>query len=168
MTSIVSLARRLAAIPAIVAAIALFLMMTMTFADVLLRSILNSPIEAATELTRILMAVIVFSVLPVISGRGDHIAVDLLDPWFIGAAKRLRDGAVAILCGAMLFWPAERAWALADRARSYGDMTEYLSIPQYYPAMFVAVLTFLTAAVMIGRGLLILFAPKSLMERIGA
>ena len=45
-------------------------MMIMTFFDVVLRSTINTPIEAATELTRILMAVVVFSALPVVSGRG--------------------------------------------------------------------------------------------------
>ena len=43
-------------------------MMIMTFFDVVLRSTVNTPIEAATELTRILMAIVVFSALPVVSG----------------------------------------------------------------------------------------------------
>ena len=135
--------------------------MLMTFADVMLRSIFNAPIEAATELTRLFMAIIVFSVLPVISTRGGHIVVDLLDsiishPLII----RIRDNLMFIICGALLILPAERVSVLAERARSYGDTTEYLNIPQFYIAWFIAAMTFITAIALILRGLLGLFAPS--------
>lgn len=135
--------------------------MLMTFADVMLRSIFNAPIEAATELTRLFMAIIVFSVLPVISTRGGHIVVDLLDsiishPLII----RIRDNLMYVICGALLILPAERVSVLAERARSYGDTTEYLNIPQFYIAWFIAAMTFITAIALILRGLLGLFAPS--------
>ena len=79
------LARVLTAIPVFVACAALFALMVMTFCDVVLRSVANAPIEAATELTRILMAVVIFSVMPAVSARGDHISVDLTD----GLPKRI-------------------------------------------------------------------------------
>ena len=74
--------------PVLLAATALFVMMSMTFFDVVLRSTINTPIEAATELTRILMAVVVFSALPVVSGRAGHISVDVLDWVFTRRAAR--------------------------------------------------------------------------------
>lgn len=129
----------------------------MTFADVVLRSSFDAPIEAATELTRILMAVIVFSSLPVCSGRGEHISVDLLDGYFSAAKARVRDGAIALICGAMLLWPAQRVTVLAKRAADYGDLTEYLQIPQSYIAWGIAGATFVTAIVLIIRGVIILF-----------
>lgn len=135
--------------------------MLMTFSDVILRSTLNAPIEAATELTRLFMAIIVFSMLPVISARGSHIVVDLLDsvirhPLLV----RLRDNLMYVLCGALLILPAERVSVLAERARSYGDTTEYLNIPQFYIAWFIAAMAFVTAVVLIIRGLLGLFTPS--------
>ena len=48
---------------------------------------------------------------------------------------------------------------LAERARSYGDVTEYLGIPQFYIGWFIAVLTFVTSLVLILRGLLLAIAP---------
>ena len=146
-------------LPSLLAAASLFALMAMTFMDVLLRSIFNNPIEAATELTRLLMAIIVFSSLPIISWKGGHIVVDLLDSWFTGKAARIRDVLVDILSGACLLWPALRVWQLAGRAREYGDMTEYLHIPQFYIAYFIAAATFATAVVLIVRGLLSAFAP---------
>lgn len=147
-------------LPTALAVMALFAMMTMTFADVLLRSTANMPIEAATELTRIFMAVLVFSALPIVSARGEHISVDLMDPVF-GRWGRLRDAIISLACGAMLFWPAERVVVLAERARDYGDITEYLGIPQHIIAWFIAILTFATMAVLIIRGVLLLVAPQT-------
>lgn len=165
MQSVILLAQRVSIIPVVVAALALFVLMVMTFCDVVLRSVFNAPIEAATELTRILMAILVFAVMPVISGRGGHISVDLTDSFFNRLRlHNIRDGLVYIACGIMMYWPVMRVWTLAERWRSYGDVTEYLNIPQYYVGWFIAAFAALTAVSMIVTGLLYLIAPR-LLER---
>ena len=148
--------------PSWLAAAALFALMVMTFFDVVLRSTINNPIESATELTRLFMAIIVFSSLPVVTWKGTHIAVDLLDPLFSKTMGRIRDTLIDLICGAVLLWPAIRVWQLADRARSYGDVTEYLNMPQFYIAYFISVSTFASAAVLLVRGVLRIFAPARL------
>ena len=50
---------------------------------------------------------------------------------------------------------------LAERARSYGDVTEYLGIPQFYIGWFIAVLSFVTAIVLVMRGLWLIFSPPA-------
>ena len=111
------------------------------------------------------MAIIVFSVLPVLSFQGGHIVVDLLDRWFQSKwVKRIRDAVVSLLCGALLLLPAQRVSVLAERARSYGDTTEYLSIPQFYIVWFIAAMTFVTAVVLLVKGCLELFAPGLLIS----
>lgn len=158
-----SLIRLSATLPIAVASLALFALMVLTFCDVVLRSAFNAPIEAATELTRIAVAIIVFSALPALSAKGEHIAVDLLDPMFSGMGlARLRDGIVALVCGMMLWLPAERVVDLAWRAHSYGDQTEYLHIPDFYLSGFIALMSFASALALIVRGLLILFAPNAM------
>ena len=164
MVQLIRLAKLAATLPLMLTVTALFLMMAMTFADVVMRSAFNTPIEAATELTRIMMAIVVFSSLPMVSGRAEHITVDLLDPIFPDWMARWRDAIIALACGAILWWPAERVVVLAERARSYGDLTEYLEIPQFYIGWFIAVFTYLTAAALIGRGLVLIFAPAALEE----
>ncbi|MCF4097419.1 TRAP transporter small permease [Maritalea mediterranea] len=163
MHSALKLIRQLSKLPIALASIVLFALMVMTFTDVLLRSALNAPIEAATELTRWFMAIIVFLMLPIISGQEDHIVVDLTDSFFTNKwAVRLRDGIINLACGAMLVWPARQVVVLAERARSYGDVTEFLALPQFYIEWFIAIMTFLTAAVLVVRGLIILIAPQLL------
>ena len=144
-------------IPVVTAAAALFLLMVMTFSDVMLRSMANAPIEQATELTRIFMAIIVFSVMPIVSTNGEHIAVDLTDGLFdrVGLT-RLRDGFLFLICGTLLFWPMQRVWILAERARDFGDITEYLSIPQFLVGWFIAGSLAITMIAMICVGLAIL------------
>ncbi len=163
MPSLIHTARAAARLPLFVASVTLFALMVLTFCDVVLRSAFNAPIEAATELTRLAIAIIVFSSLPVLSARGEHITVDLADPIFdrFGLA-RLRDGLVHTLSGAMLLWPASRVIDLAERARDYGDTTEYLAIPSYLIGWFIAIMTFITAFTLIVLGLLHWFAPHLL------
>ena len=155
-----------ARVPIFVACAALFALMLLTFTDVVLRSAFNAPIEAATELIRILMAVVVFSVLPVISARGGHISVDLTDSLFDRAGvSRIRDAVLYLVSGVMMIWPVQRVWILAERSRSYGDVTEYLAIPQFYIGWFITAAVAMTSAVLIVVGIVHLFAPHFLSER---
>jgi len=157
--------RVLVLVPIWLACAALFALMVMTFSDVILRSSFDAPIEAGTELTRILVAVMVFAVMPHISVNDGHIAVDLTDGIFetLGLA-RLRNGLILILSGGMMYWPVAQVWKLAERTRSYGDVTEYLGLPQYLPMWFIASGITLAALAMLIAGVLTLVAPKLLKE----
>ena len=148
-----------AVLPTWLAAATLFVLMAMTFADVILRSVANNPIESATELTRLFMAIIVFSALPMVSWKGNHIVVDLMDPLFSRILARWRDIVIDIASGVILLWPAKRVWDLAERARDFGDVTEYLGFPQFLIGWFIAFFAFATALTFIARGLTRLFAP---------
>ena len=165
MTPIIRLVRRASALPVAMACIALFALMVMTFCDVILRSAFSMPIEAATELTRILMAILVFSVLPIVSTTNAHIAVDLTDGFFHRLhLARVRDVAIYLSSGIMLLWPVQRVWVLAERARDYGDVTEYLAIPTYLIGWFITLSVAVTALAMIATGLLKALAPHTLSE----
>lgn len=147
---------KLARLPMLFAGLALFIMMWMTFFDVILRSAFNNPIEQTTELTRILMAAIVFSCLPVISARGDHIVVDLLDSFFSSTAGRIRDGFIYMIFGGLLFLPAGRILVLAERSREFGNTTEYIHLPQFLISYFILVSVVVTAISMLLHGLFLL------------
>ena len=157
----------LTAIPAALAATSLFALMVLTFGDVMLRSLFNAPIQVTADLTRLFMALMVFSVLPTLSARGGQISVDLLDGLFARwKLTRLRDALVNLSCGIMLIWPTQRIWVLAERSRSYGDVMEYLGMPLFCIGWFIAAMTALTALVLILRGVMILFWPKLLEKRV--
>ncbi|MDJ0630591.1 MAG: TRAP transporter small permease subunit [Rhodobacter sp.] len=166
MRSLLALIRRIDQIPILIASAALFILMVMTFCDVILRSSFNAPIEAATELTRILVAITVFAVLPHVSASSGHISVDLTDPFFQRFhLDRWRDGIIFVVCGGLLYWPTQRIITLADRTRGYGDVTEYLGIPQHYIMWFIAIATATAGIAMVVSGLLRLIAPDLLRAR---
>ncbi|MDF0603600.1 TRAP transporter small permease subunit [Psychromarinibacter sp. C21-152] len=149
----------IAVLPTWIAAAVLFVLMFMTFADVILRSALDNPIEYASELTRIFLAIIVFASLPLVSWKGGHIVVDLMDPLFSRRMGQLRDIVIDLVCGVILFWPAKRVLDLAERARDFGDVTEYMGFPQFIIGWFIAAFTALTAVVFVLRGLARIFYP---------
>lgn len=152
-------------IPIWIACVALFILMVMTFSDVVLRSSFDAPIEAATELTRILVAVMVFAVMPYISVTDGQIAVDLTDSFFARLRlTRIRNGVILIASGAMLMWPVSQVWTLTERTREYGDVTQYIGFPQYLTMGFIAVGISVAAIAMLISGLLTLFAPRILSE----
>lgn len=155
-------------LPRMLASLALFMLMVMTFSDVILRSVFNAPIEFAADLTRLLMAVMVFSALPVVSAQGQHICVDLLDgPFERGGLSRWRDALTNLFCGVILIWPSSRIYDLAERSRSYGDLMEYLRLPLHYVGWFIAALTAVTALTLILRGLGFVFMPDQMKGRHG-
>lgn len=53
-------------------------MVALTFVDVLGRRLFNTPVFGANDLTEHLMAIIIFSGLPVLTARRAHLSVDLL------------------------------------------------------------------------------------------
>lgn len=155
-------------LPIWLASTALFFLMLLTFADVVLRSVANAPIEIATDLTRVLMATVVFAVMPALSFRGGQISVDLLDGVFRNLRlARLRDIVVTLFCGVILIWPTMRVARLAERSRSYGDTTEYLRMPVFYVEWFIAVMTGLTALALLLRAVLLVVKPELLKVRHG-
>ena len=144
-------------LPIWLATLALFALMCMTFLDVLLRSVANDPIESATELTRLFMAVVVFASLPAVTWYGKHIVVDLMDPLFPPRVARVRDIAIDLACGAILLWPAKRVWDLAERSRDFGDVTEYLGFPQHFAGWFIAAFAAATSLAFLARAIAGLF-----------
>jgi TRAP-type C4-dicarboxylate transport system permease small subunit len=155
--------RLLAQIPVYMACLALLALMVMTFADVTLRSVANAPLSAATELTRILMAIVVFSVMPIVSATGQHVSVDLTDGIFDRLRlSRWRDGVLYLVCGGLLYWPIQRVWVLANRARDYGDVTEYLAIPVHFVGWFITLFLAITMVTMIVTGVVKLARPDLL------
>lgn len=126
-----------------IAAIVLFALMAMTCVDVFGRYLFNAPLDGATELTTLMMAVIVFSGLPIVSASESHICVDMLDR-FMKPVAMIRDvlintlGAVAM---AMVSW---RVWIIAERTKEYGDQTPYLLLPIYPITYFIAIMSAVT------------------------
>ena len=121
--------------------------MVLTCIDVMGRYLFNAPLQGATELTRLLMAGIIFAALPAVCLREDHVTVDLLDTLTPKWLVRARQLVINLTCTVILAVISWRVWLLAERAGQYGDRTEYLQIPVAPVVYFIALMCAMAALV---------------------
>lgn len=119
---------RLTSLFGAVAAVALFAMMVLTFADVFSRKFLGNSITGAVELTELFMLTMIFFALPLASRAGEHIVFDLLDRVLPAAVRRWQQSLANLLTTAIFGGAAWIVWRRANRTADFGDMTSSLEI----------------------------------------
>lgn len=149
--------KRIETLFATVAAISLFAMMMLTFADVVGRKFFDNSLTGAVELTEIFMSLMIYFALPLASMAGEHIVFDLLDRTLPAALLRWQKVISHALTAAILLGAAWIVSQRAGRALEFGDMTATLEIKlwpfQYLVAVMLVVTAFvhLMQAVLAGR-----------------
>jgi len=136
-----------------IAAATLMALMLLTCADVFSRSVFDDSIDGATELTEIGIAILVFAEMPVITWRGGHVVVDILDRMMGNAMLKVLGLLSALLVSTSLYFLAERIYAIAARSLRRGEVTEYLELPVGLIVQYIAVMSWVTAATMITYGI---------------
>ncbi len=111
------------------AALLLFLMMLLTFTDVVGRYVFNFPIPGGFEVTEIMLATMIFAGLPLVSSAGEHITVDLLDSLVPASVNHFRNILISLVATVIMAVVSIRLWEKADEAVDYGDVTAVLHIP---------------------------------------
>jgi TRAP-type transport system small permease protein len=134
-------------------AVTLFALMMVTCVDVVGRYVFNRPLTGSTELTEIAVGIVVFSVLPIISWRNDHIVVDLLDPLFPALAQFIRTIIINICICIGLVFLGRRINVLGERSLSYEEVTEYLEIPAGWMMHFIGYICWVTAFMVVTLGI---------------
>ena len=130
-----------------IAAFVMFMMMSLTFIDVLGRYLLRSPIPGAFELIQFMMPFLIFTVLPVISKEDGHITVTVLDsfvPPHVQWAQKLivQTGSIAAI--------ALVGWCLWHQGQSLNEgryISGYLEWPIGPVAHGMSILCFATLLV---------------------
>jgi TRAP-type C4-dicarboxylate transport system permease small subunit len=131
------------------AALVLFLMMLLTFVDVISRYVFNSPIPGAFEITEMMMATLIFAGLPLVSARMEHITIDLFDPLVPQMLRGLRDALISLMGAVMIGALSWRMWIKAEETREYGDRTAALHIPIAPMTYFMFTMTSLTCVILL-------------------
>ena len=131
----------LIAVPEGISAVVLFALMAMTCVDVIGREILGAPLDGATELTQLMLGLIVFAILPSVCVREEHVSVDLLDIWYPERLVPLRQAILNAIMAVALAFVAWRVWIIADLTAEYGDATEFLEIKLAPITYFIAALS---------------------------
>lgn len=112
----------------LLAGIALFAIMVLTFLDVGGRKLLENSITGSLELTELLMVVVIFGALPLVSERGEHVVFDSLDPYLPDFIKKIQRALVHLLCAAALLALGWLMWKTGREFMQTGETTAQLKI----------------------------------------
>ncbi len=132
-----------------IAALTLTAMVLLTCVDVVGRYFFNQPLTGAFELTEHAMGALVFSSLPLVALRRQHVTVDLFDGLVPTRWKRLQAAIVdlvAAVCTGAIAW---RLWVKALEMRANGETTAVLQFVVHPLVFFMATLTFIAVIVML-------------------
>ena len=112
----------------LLAGIALFAIMLLTFLDVAGRKLLDNSITGSLELTELLMVVVIFGALPLVSERGEHVVFDSMDPYLPEFVQKIQRALVHLLCAAALLALGWLMWKTGGDFLETGETTAQLKI----------------------------------------
>ena len=147
--------RRADAVLGIAASLILFLMMLLTFVDVVARYLFNFPLRGGFEVTELMLLVLIFAGLPLVSHADEHVTMDFIDRILPEAGRRLLVRVVHAICAAVMFFLTWQVWIKAGRIAGYGDTTDVLKITVGPFVYFMAAMILLTGLVHLYK----IFAP---------
>ena len=147
--------RRADAVLGIAASAILFLMMLLTFVDVVARYLFNFPLRGGFEVTELMLLVLIFAGLPLVSHADEHVTMDFIDRVLPEGGRRFVVRAVHALCAAVMFFLTWQVWIKAGKIAGYGDTTDVLKITVGPFVYFMAAMILLTAFVHVYK----IFAP---------
>jgi len=139
--------RRADAVLGIAASLILFLMMLLTFVDVVARYLFNFPLRGGFEVTELMLLVLIFAGLPLVSHADEHVTMDFIDRVLPEAGRRLLVRVVHAICAAVMFFLTWQVWIKAGRIAGYGDTTDVLKITVGPFVYFMAAMILLTGLV---------------------
>lgn len=146
--ALAALIRRAESMLGVIAALALLALMAFTCVDVLGRYLFSRPLPGGFELTELGMGALIFTSLPLVTLRRQHVRVDLIEvlPLRWRPAQQMLVDLLAAVCMAVIGW---RLWLKAGDMASAGETTATLQIPVYPLVYYMALLAFVTTALMI-------------------
>jgi TRAP-type C4-dicarboxylate transport system permease small subunit len=112
----------------LIAGIALFAIMVLTFFDVTGRKLLDHSIPGSLELTELFMVVVIFGALPLVSRKGEHVVFDSLDGFWPKGFVKFQKALVNLLCSVALL---ALGWLMVSTGidfASFGETTAQLKI----------------------------------------
>ena len=139
----------------LVAALVLFLMMSITAVDVIGRYFFNKPVTGGFELTEMGLALLIYCALPLVSARREHIIIDTLDPLMGRTLKNLLNRFSDLVCCVSFAGLGYLLLRRADRVAEYGDTTSVLLLP-LAPVVYTMSVAIGIAALM---HLILIFVP---------
>jgi TRAP-type C4-dicarboxylate transport system permease small subunit len=134
-----------------VTALCLFLMMAITFVEVIGRYFLGAPLTGGEEIKAFLLGFTIFTALPLVTRQQRHIAVRSLANMLKGRALFVQR--TAVLAGTVvgLGFIGWLMFGQAQSLRESGELTGYLDLPVAPPIYVFAALAWMAALMALER-----------------
>ena len=134
--------RRFDAALGVSASVILFVLMMVTFVDVVGRYIFNHPLRGAFEGTELMLLVLIFAGLPLVSHADEHVTMDFIDHMVGPRGRALIVRLSHFICAAIFLGLSWLIWLKAGKISAYGDTTDVLRIAigpfVYFMALMIA------------------------------
>jgi TRAP-type C4-dicarboxylate transport system permease small subunit len=127
-----------------------FGMMILTFFDVVGRYVFNAPVPGTYEFTEMAMGVLVFTGIPIVTAREQHITVVLLDPLIPKGLRRFQSAFVSLMGAGIIGIFAWRLWKMGSQLREFGDVTSNVQIPLAPFAFYMSIMAALSVMILLG------------------
>lgn len=125
--------------------VTLFVMVVLTFVDVVGRRFFDKPVYGSHDLTEHLMALIIFAGLPVLTARREHLSIDLLDHWLLKPRFALWHRLVDVLVAATFAVIGFEYFIAAQGASEIKEVSQALNIPRGWAYYFISATAALAA-----------------------
>lgn len=115
----------------VAAAVLMTSLVLVTCIDVIGRYLFNNPLGGAFELTQVLLSALIFAALPLTTGTGAHVEVDLLVPLLPRQVARALGRLGGLVTAAVLLYFAFRLVILTEDYFAVGTRTAALGLPMW-------------------------------------
>ncbi|MSQ70793.1 MAG: TRAP transporter small permease [Betaproteobacteria bacterium] len=128
-------------------AIMVFLLMMITFVDVLGRNLFNLSLPASYEITRLTLGMMVFVALPLVSANDEHVTIGLLNGLFKGRAVRRKQFVISLFVAFLCVVWARELWVQAGSLYQQNERMMFLKVLLAPFVYAMSILTMLTAII---------------------
>lgn len=134
-----------------VAAVMIFAMAALTFADVIGRYVFSAPIQGTFEIVGLLLGLVTFAALPLITYSRSHITVDLFDSFIRGKIRFVQQFTILLGSACVVGFMAERLIAAGIDEAEANFVTEDLGLsraPLLYVLAGLSIITVILLVIM--------------------
>lgn len=125
--------------------ISLTVLVLITVVDVFGRYLLGIPLPGTSEITEIILGILIYIGLPYISKKEEHISVSLLSNYLPNNVKILHKILINFIVALLLLVIARQLYLHGIDLKSYQEVTTFLEIPKAPIAFAMALLTVLAS-----------------------
>ena len=125
--------------------ISLTALVLITVVDVFGRYLLGIPLPGTSEITEIILGILIYIGLPYISKKEEHISVSLLSNYLPNNVKTLHKILINFIVTLLLLVIARQLYLHGIDLKSYQEVTTFLEIPKAPIAFAMALLTVLAS-----------------------